>query len=106
MYEFKQEDKDEKEWINRFTHSTLVDGVCLLDLKKNNEMIKYIDNIKFPSVDINAEKLGFYATKLIINRLEEQINQKNSYIIETKFIERKLLKKLIYKNIEIAYINF
>ena len=45
MYAFNQECKEEKEWINRFTHSNLVDGICLLDFKENNEMIKYIDNI-------------------------------------------------------------
>ena len=51
-------------------------------------------NPKLSSVDINAEKLGFYATQLIINKLEGRVNESNSYIIDTKFIERESLKKI------------
>lgn len=37
---------------------------------------------------------GIYATKLIINKLEEKNNNKNSYIIETKLIERESIRKV------------
>ncbi|MCR1952951.1 MULTISPECIES: LacI family DNA-binding transcriptional regulator [unclassified Clostridium] len=237
MYAFKQEGKDDKEWFRKFIDSNLVDGICLLNSKENDDTIKYLNDIEFPfvvigrpdevknvlwvdndnvkamydlvqmlidyghkkiafvgakanlnvsrdrlrgykqalmdngieikssliyeaeeftqingsyainrildgnkptaivatddllafgvqealndigirdvsiagfnnipmseyqnpplaSVDINAEELGFYATKLIINKLEEKSNNKNSYIIDTKLIERESIKKI------------
>lgn len=237
MYAFKQEEKDDKEWFNKFIDSNLVDGICLLNSKENDDTIKYLNDIEFPfvvigrpdeinnvlwvdndnvkamydlvqtlidyghqniafigaksnlnvskdrlrgykqalldngievkgdlvyeaeeftqsngsfaadrilsqnkptaivatddllafgvqevlnkleikdisvvgfnnipmseyqnpslsSVDINSEKLGFYASKLIIDKLEEKGNSQNSYIIETKLIERDSIKKV------------
>lgn len=236
MYAFKQDEKDDKEWFNKFIDSNLVDGICLLNSKENDDTIKYLNDIKFPfvvigrpdeinnvlwvdndnvkamydlvktlinyghkniafigaksnlnvskdrlrgykqalldngievkcdlvyeveeftqrngsyaadrilsknkptaivatddllafgvqevlnkleikdisvvgfnnipmaeyqnpslsSVDINSEKLGFYASKLIIDKLEEKGDSQNSYIIETKLIERDSIKK-------------
>lgn len=236
MYAFKQEGKDEKEWFKKFIDSNLVDGICLLNSKENDDTIKYLNDIEFPfvvigrpdeidnvlwvdndnvkamydlvqmlidyghrkisfigaksnlnvskdrlkgykkalidngieinnnliyeakeftqvngsyainrilksdkptaivatddllafgaqeslneigirdisiagfnnipmseyqnpplsSVDINAEMLGFYATKLIINKLEEKGNNNNSYIIDTKLIQRESIKR-------------
>lgn len=40
------------------------------------------------SVNINAEKLGYFAAKLLIAKLENEELPVNHYIIETKFIER------------------
>ena len=40
------------------------------------------------SVDINSEKLGFYAAKILIDKLEGKKKMRN-HVIETKFIERK-----------------
>ena len=61
----------------------------------NNIPMSEYQNPRLASVDINAEELGFYATKLIINKLEGKFNESNSYIIDTKFIERESLKKEI-----------
>lgn len=60
----------------------------------NNIPMSEYQNPPLSSVDINAEELGFYATKLIINKLEEKSNNKNSYIIDTKLIERESIKKI------------
>lgn len=40
------------------------------------------------SVDINSEKLGYYATRLLINKLENKDNKKKYYIIDTKLVDR------------------
>lgn len=64
----------------------------------NNIPMSEYQNPKLSSVDINAEKLGFYATQLIINKLEGRVNESNSYIIDTKFIERESLKKINSQN--------
>lgn len=40
------------------------------------------------SVDINAEKLGYFAAKLLINKLNNIKENIHSYIIETELIER------------------
>ncbi|MDB1949461.1 LacI family DNA-binding transcriptional regulator [Clostridium tertium] len=60
----------------------------------NNIPMSEYQNPPLSSVDINAEELGFYATKLIIDRLEEKISNRNSYIIDTKLIERESIKKI------------
>lgn len=60
----------------------------------NNIPMSEYQNPPLSSVDINAEELGFYATKLIIDRLEEKSSNRNSYIIDTKLIERESIKKI------------
>ena len=58
----------------------------------NNIQISEYQNPALASVDINAEKLGYYATKLIINKLECKDLNISSHIIETNLIERESLK--------------
>ena len=48
------------------------------------------------SVDINSEKLGYYATKLLIDNLEKESDRK-FYVIDTQLIERD---SLIYNKIQ------
>ena len=60
----------------------------------NNIPMSEYQNPPLSSVDINAEELGFYATKLIIDRLEEKSSNRDSYIIDTKLIERESIKKI------------
>lgn len=60
----------------------------------NNIPMSEYQNPPLSSVDINAEELGFYATKLIIDKLEEKSSNRNSYIIDTKLIERESIKKI------------
>lgn len=56
----------------------------------NNIPLSQYKNPPLASVDINSEKLGMYATKLLIDKLEGR-NSKGYYVIETKFIERESL---------------
>ncbi|MBE6054966.1 MAG: LacI family transcriptional regulator [Clostridium sartagoforme] len=61
----------------------------------NNIPMSEHQNPPLSSVDINAEELGFYATKLIINKLEKRDNNNISYIIDTKLIKRESIRKII-----------
>ena len=57
----------------------------------NNIPLSQYKNLPLASVDINSEKLGRYATKLIIDKLENREN-KGYHVIETNLIERESLK--------------
>lgn len=55
----------------------------------NNTPLSEYQRIPLASVDINSEKLGYYAIKLLIDKLENRAMKKNFYIIDTKLIERE-----------------
>lgn len=57
----------------------------------NNTVLAQYQKIPLASVDINSEELGYYATKLLIDKLEGKENDRNFYIIDTKLIERESL---------------
>ncbi len=57
----------------------------------NNTPLAEYQKVPLASVDINSEELGFYATKLLIDKLEKKENNKRFYIIDTKLVERKSL---------------
>lgn len=40
------------------------------------------------TVEINADKLGYYAVKLLINKLQNEANGLNSFIVDTKLIQQ------------------
>ncbi|MFT5872922.1 MAG: DNA-binding LacI/PurR family transcriptional regulator [Clostridium sp.] len=44
------------------------------------------------SVDINSEELGYFAVKLLINKLENDKEYISNYIIDTKLVERESTK--------------
>ncbi|MDZ5010127.1 LacI family DNA-binding transcriptional regulator, partial [Clostridium perfringens] len=52
MYAFKQEGKNDKEWFEKFIDSNLVDGICLLNSKEDDDSIKYLKEREFPFVVI------------------------------------------------------
>jgi DNA-binding LacI/PurR family transcriptional regulator len=58
----------------------------------NNIPLSEYQNPPLSTVDINAKKLGYYATKLLIDRLQQKEQELDHYIIETKFIERESTK--------------
>ena len=60
----------------------------------NNTPIAAFRNPTLSSVDINSEKLGYHAVKLLINKLENEKEDINNYIIDTKLVERDSTKKL------------
>lgn len=58
----------------------------------NNSPLAKYQTPPLASVDINAEKLGYYATKLLIDKLENRELDKKYYIIETELIERESIR--------------
>lgn len=58
----------------------------------NNSPLAHYKNPSLSSVDINSEKLGFYAAKLLIDKLEGK-KSREYHVIETNFIERESTKK-------------
>lgn len=58
----------------------------------NNTQLAAYQTPSLSSVDINAEDLGYYASKLLINKLENIKENINSYIIDTELIERESSK--------------
>ncbi|NLK21848.1 MAG: LacI family transcriptional regulator [Epulopiscium sp.] len=66
----------------------------------NNTSLAPYQTPSLSSVDIKAEKIGYYATKLLINKLESSIEKgeiATHYIIETNFIERESTQKALLK---------
>ena len=52
MYAFSEDEKSESDYINNFITSNLVDGVCLLRARSDDESIKYLKKHEFPFVVI------------------------------------------------------
>lgn len=84
------------------TDDLLAFGVSQLLNEKNLETISLVgfNNIQLSkyqtpplaSVDINADDLGYYAAKLLIEKLENQDTVNTHYIVNTEFIERESFK--------------
>lgn len=55
----------------------------------NNIPLDKFQKPELASVDINGVDLGYYATKLLIDKIEEVEDIRDHYIIETTFIERE-----------------
>ena len=60
----------------------------------NNTPLGAYRNPTLTSVDINSEELGYYAVKLLINKLENKRENIKNYIIATKLVERESTQKL------------
>jgi len=58
----------------------------------NNTPLTAYRNPALSSVDINSEELGYFAVKLLINKLENEKEYLTNYIIDTKLIERESTK--------------
>lgn len=58
----------------------------------NNTPLCAYHNPPLASVDINAEKLGYYAAKLMIDTLKKEAQPLKHYIIDTYLEERKSIK--------------
>mgnify|MGYP000491047450 CR=1 FL=1 len=54
----------------------------------NNSPLAEYQRPPLTSVDINAQKIGYYTAKLLIDKLENNIKE-TYYIIETSLIERE-----------------
>lgn len=55
----------------------------------NDTKLDKYQNPPLASVNINADELGYYATKLLIDKLENNSTINNHYIVKTEFIERE-----------------
>ncbi|CEO20820.1 LacI family DNA-binding transcriptional regulator [Paraclostridium sordellii] len=55
----------------------------------NDTKLDKYQNPPLASVNINADELGYYATKLLIDKLENNSAINNHYIVKTEFIERE-----------------
>jgi DNA-binding LacI/PurR family transcriptional regulator len=58
----------------------------------NNTPLAAYRKPSISSVDINSEELGYFAVKLLINKLENVKEDINNYIIDTKLVERESTK--------------
>ncbi|NFD86254.1 LacI family transcriptional regulator [Clostridium botulinum] len=58
----------------------------------NNIPLGEFQKPQLASVDINGVKLGYYATKLLIDKIEEVEDSRDHYIVETTFVKRESFK--------------
>lgn len=58
----------------------------------NNSPLAELQIPPLSSVDINSEELGYHATKILIDFLENDDTSINHYIIETKLVKRESFK--------------
>ena len=55
----------------------------------NNTPLGYFQNPRLTSVDVNADKLGYYSAKLLIDFLEKNREAPTHYIVPTMLVERE-----------------
>lgn len=55
----------------------------------NNTQLAEYQKPPLASVDINADRLGYQAARLLINTLEEKNDDNRHYIVNTEFVERE-----------------
>lgn len=58
----------------------------------NNNPLAEFQNPPLSSVDINADELGYYAAKILIDHLENSETSMNHHIIDSKLIKRESFK--------------
>ena len=73
--------------VNLYCNENGKDGKVLIGF--NNTVIGQYQNPPISSIDIQAVKLGWYASKLLINQLEGKEQKNKHYIVETEWIKRK-----------------
>ncbi len=54
----------------------------------NNTPIANYQNPPLPTVEINADRLGHFAAKLLIEKLQKKKSGLNNYIVDTELIKR------------------
>lgn len=58
----------------------------------NNTLLADYKTPSLTSVDINSEKLGYFAAKLLIDKLENKEIRTTNYIVDTELVERESTK--------------
>lgn len=74
---------------NSYLTEKSINGIAMVGF--NNTLLAEYQKPSLTSVDINAEKIGYYAAKLLIDKLENNIEERH-YIIETNLVERESTK--------------
>jgi DNA-binding LacI/PurR family transcriptional regulator len=67
----------------------------------NNTPLAAYRTPSLSSVDINSEELGYFAVKLLINKLENVKEDITNYIIDTKLVERESTNCITQGNIKV-----
>ena len=75
---------------NRAIREANIEGLALVGF--NNTHLAQYQTPSLTSVDINAEKLGIYAAKLLIDKLENENTPTTHYVVDTKLVERDSTK--------------
>lgn len=73
--------------VNKALKEANIKDVALVGF--NNIPLSEYQDPPLASVDINAQKLGYYASKVLIDKLKNVKNSNAHYIVETKLIERE-----------------
>lgn len=72
---------------NKVLRENNITDVAMLGF--NNTPLAEYQNPPLASVDIDAENLGYYAAKLLIDKLNNEKLEKTHYVIDTKLVERE-----------------
>lgn len=76
--------------VNKGLKELEIDDIALVGF--NNIPLSEFQDPPLASIDINASELGYYAAKLLIDKLEGEVLTKFNHIVSTKFIERESFK--------------
>lgn len=76
--------------VNDYFIRNNINNISLVGI--NNTILAEYQNPPLASIDINAGKLGYYASKLLMEALKNNKQEKQYHIIETEFIERESYK--------------
>lgn len=76
--------------VNQMLHEREIKGTALVGF--NNTYLAEYQTPSLTSVDINAHKLGEYAAKLLIEKLQKKDMPYTHYIVDTELVERESTK--------------
>lgn len=76
--------------VRKLLNEKEMNGISLVGF--NDIQLAQYQNPPLASVNINADKLGYNAAKLLIEKLEEIKTKNTHYIVNTEFIERESFK--------------
>ena len=76
--------------VRKLLNEKEMNGISLVGF--NDIQLAQYQNPPLASVNINADKLGYNAAKLLIEKLEEIKTKNTHYIVNTEFVERESFK--------------
>ena len=72
--------------VQEYVKDNSIKDIALIGF--NNSQIAQYQKPSIASVDIMAGRLGHYAAKLLISKLEGKNSKRKNYIVDTKLVER------------------